>query len=58
MKSRRNVVAVLAVLALLYASPSKADWADPTGNSAPSAMGSDDMTLAASFGFQLLQAAF
>ena len=58
MKSRRNVVAVLAVLALLYASPSNAGWENPGGDSVPIEMGIDDMTMGVSFGLQLLQAAF
>ena len=58
MKSRRNVVAVLALLAILTAGPAAADWENPDGTAFPSAMGSDDMTLAASFGVQILQAAF
>ena len=58
MKSRRNVVAVLAVLALLYASPSKADWEVPTGNVDPIQIGFDGMTMEVSLGLQLLQAAF
>ena len=58
MKSRRNVFAVLAVLALLYASPSNAGWDDPYGNSTPSNLTCDDMLLAASFSLQIAQAAF
>jgi hypothetical protein len=58
MKSRRNVVAALAVLALLYASPSNAGWDDPFGSSTPVEMGLDDMTLMAGVGLQVLQAAF
>ena len=58
MKSRRNVVAVLAVLALLYASPSNAGWDNPNGDSTPIEMGLDDMTLMAGVGLQVLQAAF
>jgi hypothetical protein len=58
MKSRRNVVAVLAVLALLYASPSNADWENPGGDSVPIEMGFDGMTMEVSLGLQLLQAAF
>jgi ABC-type proline/glycine betaine transport system substrate-binding protein len=58
MKSRRNVVAALAVLALLYASPSNAGWDDPYGDSVPTEMGLEDMTLVAGVGLQVLQAAF
>ena len=57
MKSRRNVVAVLAVLALLYASPSSAGWDDPFGSSTPTEMSFDDMVLAAHWGYQIAQAA-
>ncbi len=58
MKSRRNVVAALAVLALLYASPSNADWEVPTGNGGEVEMGLDDMMLAAHWSLQIAQAAF
>lgn len=58
MKSRRNVVATLAVLALLYASPSNAGWENPGGDSTPVEMGLDDMMLAAHWSLQIAQAAF
>ena len=58
MKSRRNVVAALAVLALLYASPSNADWENPGGDAAPVEVGLDDMNLAAQWSLQIAQAAF
>jgi len=57
MKSHRNVVAALAVLALLYASPSNAGWEDPSGDSTPIEIGFDGMTMEVSLGLQLLQAA-
>ena len=58
MKSRRNVVAALAVVALLYASPSNAGWDDPYDSPAPSEMSLDGMTMEVSLGLQVLQAAF
>ncbi len=58
MKSRRNVVAVLAVLALLQASPSMADWNQPGGNVNPPDMNFDDMITAAQWSHQIAQAAF
>ncbi len=58
MKSRRNVVAVLAVLALLNASPSNAGWEDPGGDMGPPDMNFDDMITAAQWSLQIAQAAF
>jgi len=58
MKSRRNVVAVLALLAVLNAGPAAADWEKPTGEVGPSEMSFDDMVLAVQWGFQIAQAAF
>ena len=58
MKSRRNVVAVLALLAVLNAGPAAADWDKPSGEVGPSEMGFDDMMLAASWSLQIAQAAF
>ena len=58
MKSRRNVVAVLAVLALLQASPSNAGWDDPYGGSNPSDASFDDMITVAHWSLQIAQAAF
>ena len=58
MKSRRNVVAALALLVLFTASPSRADWTNPTGDFGPSNMSFDDMRLAAHWSLQIAQAAF
>ena len=58
MKSRRNVVAVLAVLVLLHASPSRADWTNPTGDVGPSDLAFNDMITGARWSLQIAQAAF
>ena len=58
MKSRRNVVAVLALLAVLNAGPAAADWERPENSVNPTEMSFDDMMLAAHWSFQIAQAAF
>jgi len=57
MNSRRNVVAALAVLALLTAGPAHAGWDGTGGDCAPMEVGLDDMMLAAHMGLQIAQAA-
>lgn len=57
MKSRRNVVAVIALLAILQAGSAAADWSNPGGDSPVPAMSLDDMVVAAQWGFQILQVA-
>ena len=58
MKSRRNVVAVLALFALLNAGPAAADWEKPEGSALPTGVSFDDMVLGAHWGLQIAQAAF
>jgi hypothetical protein len=57
MKSRRNVVAAVALLALLNAGPAAAEWDLPTGGSAPPDAGLEDVCLLAHWGLQILQVA-
>lgn len=57
MKSRRNVVAAVALLALLNAGPAAADWEQPGGDCDPAALGMDDVVMVAQLGYQILQAA-
>jgi hypothetical protein len=56
MKSRRNVVAAVALLALLNAGPAAADWDLPTGGSTLPE-GGFDVGLVVHYGLQILQAA-
>jgi len=57
MKTSRNLVAVVAILAALYASPASAGWGDPIdGGPDGSAVGTE-MILAAQWGFQIAQVA-
>jgi len=59
MKFRRNLVAVLAVLALLQAAPVRADWNTPDpGPIGGSEMTYDDVIVAAQWGYQIALAAF
>ena len=57
MKSRRNAVAAVALLALLNAGPAAADWNLPTGGVAPPDAGLEDLAVVAHWGFQILQVA-
>ena len=57
MKSRRTVVAAVALLALLSAGPAAADWNNPSDDFAPPGMSLDDMVLAGQVGLEILQVA-
>lgn len=58
MKTSRNLVAVVAILAALSASPASAGWGDPIdGTSDGSAVGTEELILAAQLGFQITQVA-
>ena len=58
MKSRRNVVAVFMLLAVLAASPAAAEWDKPDVGVAPSDASFDDMITVAHWSLQIAQAAF
>ena len=55
MKSRRNVVAAVALLAVLSAGPAAADWDRPEDGSSP--VGLEDLMLATQLGLQVVQVA-
>ena len=57
MKSRRNLVAALTLLAVLSAGPAKADWSNPLDDSPPSGLSLDDTAVMVQVGFQILQVA-
>ena len=57
MKSRRTVVAAVALLALLSAGPAAADWDRPEDGVAPSGLSLDDVVLAGQVGLEILQVA-
>ena len=58
MKTSRNLVAAVAILAALSASPASAGWGDPIdGNPDGSATGVEEMIVAAQWGYQIAQVA-
>lgn len=58
MKTSRNLVAAVALLAVFAANPALAGWGDPIDTPPEgNGMGTDEMVLAAQWGFQIAQAA-
>jgi hypothetical protein len=57
MKSGRNLVATLSLLAILTASPAAADWEIPGGDAGPLGIAGEELLVAAQWGFQILQVA-
>ena len=58
MKASRNFVVAVSLVAALIASPASAGWDDPIeGTPDGSAVGLEEMVLAAQWGFQIAQVA-
>ena len=57
MKSHRNVVAAVALLAVLSAGPAAADWGQPQNDCSPGELSLDDTAVMVQVGFQILQVA-
>jgi hypothetical protein len=57
MKTRRFVVALSVVVALVATSPARADWTNPDPGPNAGELSMEDMVLAAQWGFQIAQVA-
>lgn len=58
MKTSRNLVVALSLVAALFASPVSAGWGDPIeSNPTGSTVGLEDMIVAAQLGLQIAQVA-